>query len=269
MQWCKTERCRIIVRSIVVQVVDDVLHAALVPPARVRAFEIVLDVDPETARLIAAAGIHVQDVVGCDRGKGISPAFAERDARVERIAAAVRATDGIGTRERVLVVVAPFVDDHVVVVFIRVEIFLAEDEDVAFAAAEVREEARADAAVRERKRRAAAIAGVLRAPVQLERGKFRIRLGFENLLHRNVDGIEDCKGRGCARLRVTVAIPARCCTKVGGHAAGAAVERLALGAPHRLALRVVHDTEVPRWRTGLLHHRAHADGDVDVLGHFQ
>src|SRR5690606_41744726 len=70
---------------------------------------------------------HVNGIIGGDARPGVAPAFAEGHARVEMIAERMGAADGIGTRKGVLVVMPPFVDDHVAVEFVGVVVLRSEE----------------------------------------------------------------------------------------------------------------------------------------------
>src|SRR5690606_22476961 len=108
--------------------VENLLNGRFVPPTR-GTLIFVLDAHREPAGLTAADGIDVHRIVRRDARKSVAPAFPEGDTRIQRVTTTMPATDGIGAREGILVVVAPLVEDDVVVVLVRVVVGVAQHEN--------------------------------------------------------------------------------------------------------------------------------------------
>ena len=111
------------------EIVEDRLHRALREPPRSRvACDVVLEVEPEAARLTGAGSVGVDRVrIPDHRAQRVSPSFSEREARVLEVALPVLAAGTVGAPQLALEVVAPFMDDDVIVELVRIHVGLAED----------------------------------------------------------------------------------------------------------------------------------------------
>src|SRR5207245_8973912 len=97
------------IRAEIEEIVEDPLHRALREPPRSRvACDVVLEVEPEAARLTGAGSVGVDRVrIPDHRAQRVSPSFSEREARVLEVALPVLAAGSVGAPRLALSVVAP------------------------------------------------------------------------------------------------------------------------------------------------------------------